>query len=332
MMEHMDFMNLFGRFRQIKALVIGDVMLDAYLWGRVDRISPEAPVPVVQLTRKDHRIGGAGNVGLNLAALGASVSMLSVTGADEESAILRRMFRDGGIASDDMIEVEGRVTTTKTRVISRNQQMLRIDNEVTDPIDADTEGRLLELVTRRLEIDRPDVLIFEDYDKGVLTETLIRAVTDQCRSLGVITAVDPKRRNFFSYAGVDVFKPNLKEVREGLMLESDPVSLPALIEADRRLRERLGHVFSFITLSDRGVFHADGRHAELIPSHMRNIADVSGAGDTVIAVAALAFAATQDMGLSARMANIAGGLVCEEVGTVAINPDRLLQECIRLLN
>lgn len=330
-MERTDFVQLFGRFRQLRALVLGDVMLDAYLWGRVDRISPEAPVPVVQLTRKDHRIGGAGNVGLNLAALGASVSMVSVTGTDEESAILRRMFNDGGIASADMLEVAGRVTTTKTRVISRNQQMLRIDNEVTDPIDSDTEHRLLELIVRRMELARPDVLIFEDYDKGVLTETLIRAVTDHCRRLGVITAVDPKRRNFFAYGGVDIFKPNLKEVRDGLMLEADPVSLSALMDADRRLRERLGHAFSFITLSDRGVFHADGRHAELIPSHMRNIADVSGAGDTVIAVAALAFAATRDMGLSARMANIAGGLVCEEVGTVAINPERLLQECMRLL-
>jgi rfaE bifunctional protein kinase chain/domain len=328
----MDFVNLFEQFRGLRAMVVGDLMLDEYLWGRVDRISPEAPVPVVQLTRKDHRIGGAGNVGLNLAALRARVSMVSVTGADMEGDMLRRMLSERGINVDDMLVVKGRVTTTKTRVISRNQQMLRIDNEVTDPIDDRIESRLIDIIVRRLEQENPHVLIFEDYDKGLLTEQLVRRVTDHCRRLGIITAVDPKRRNFFAYTGVDIFKPNLKEVREGLSMESDQVTYAELMEADAALRSRLGHVYSFITLSDKGVFHADGRRGEIIPSHMRNISDVSGAGDTVIAVAALAFAATRDMALSARMANIAGGLVCEEVGTVAIDPDRLLQECMRLLS
>ena len=327
----MDFINLFEQFRELRAIVLGDVMLDEYLWGRVERISPEAPVPVVQLTRKDHRIGGAGNVGLNLAALGARVSMVSVTGEDPEADILRRMLSDGGIGVEDLLSVKGRVTTTKTRVISRNQQMLRIDNEVTDPIDAGIEMMLIERIVRRIEQEKPDVLIFEDYDKGVLTERLIRQVTEHCRRSGIVTAVDPKRRNFFAYTGVDIFKPNLKEVREGLSLESDPVTPEALRDADRALRTRLGHQYSFITLSDKGVFHSDGLHSEVIPSHMRNISDVSGAGDTVISVAALAFAATRNMGLSAGMANIAGGLVCEEVGTVAIDPGRLLQECTRLL-
>lgn len=327
----MDFVNLFGQFSSLKVLVVGDVMLDEYLWGRVERISPEAPVPVVQLTRKDHRIGGAGNVGLNLAALGAHVSMVSVTGDDQEAVILRRMLSEGGIGVEDMVAIGGRVTTTKTRVISRNQQMLRIDNEVTDPIDAFTERSLINRIIRRTELKKPDVLIFEDYDKGVLTETLIGEVTDHCRRSGIITAVDPKRRNFFAYSGVDIFKPNLKEVREGLSLESDPVSISSLRDVDAALRSRLGHIYSFITLSDKGVFHSNGVHAEIIPSHVRNIADVSGAGDTVIAVAALSYAATRDMALSARMANIAGGLVCEEVGTVAIDPDRLLNECMKLL-
>lgn len=327
----MDFVNLFEQFRGLRAMVLGDVMLDEYLWGRVDRISPEAPVPVVQLTRKDHRIGGAGNVGLNLAALGARVSMVSVTGEDPEADILRRMLSDGGIGVEDLLSVKGRVTTTKTRVISRNQQMLRIDNEVTDPIEEGIERILIERIVRRMELEKPDVLIFEDYDKGVLTERLIGQVTELCRRSCVVTAVDPKRRNFFAYTGVDIFKPNLKEVREGLSLESDPVTLEALRDADLALRSRLGHRYSFITLSDKGVFYSDGRHAEVIPSHMRNISDVSGAGDTVISVAALAFAATRNMSLSAAMANIAGGLVCEEVGTVAIDPKRLFHECTRLL-
>jgi len=328
----MDFVKLFEQFSGLRAIVVGDLMLDEYLWGRVDRISPEAPVPIVQLTGKDHRIGGAGNVALNLAALGANVSMVSVTGVDPEGDMLRRMLSSSGIGVGDMLSVSGRVTTAKTRVISRNQQMLRIDHELTDPIDDKTERALIQLINLRLEQNPPDVLIFEDYDKGVLTERLIREITDRCKALGVITAVDPKRRNFFAYSGVDIFKPNIKEVREGLALDADPVSESALLEADRSLRATLHHIYSFITLSDKGVFHADGHHAELIPSHMRNISDVSGAGDTVIAVAALVFAATRDMGLAARMANIAGGLVCEEVGTVAIDPSRLLHECIRLIS
>lgn len=327
----MDFVNLFEQFRGLRAIVLGDVMLDEYLWGRVERISPEAPVPVVQLTKKDHRIGGAGNVGLNLAALGARVSMVSVTGEDPGGEMLRRMLSDAGIGVEDLLSVKGRVTTTKTRVISRNQQMLRIDNEVTDPIDAGMEIMLIERIVRRIEQEKPDVLIFEDYDKGVLTARLIRQVTEHCRRAGIVTAVDPKRRNFFAYTGVDIFKPNLKEVREGLSLESEPVTLEALRDADRALRTRLGHQYSFITLSDKGVFYSDGLHSEVIPSHRRNISDVSGAGDTVISVAALAFAATRNMSLSAGMANIAGGLVCEEVGTVAIDPGRLLKECARLL-
>jgi rfaE bifunctional protein kinase chain/domain len=330
-MHSYDFYSLFEKFRSIKVLVVGDVMLDAYLWGRVDRISPEAPVPVVQLTRKDFRIGGAGNVALNLASMGATVSMLSVTGDDEEGKVLLSMLQEGGIGVDGIQMVPGRVTTTKTRVISRNQQMMRIDSEVTDPLDASTSKSLTESIIRQIDAFLPQVLIFEDYDKGVISLSLIESVVAHCRKRGVLTAVDPKRQHFFSYASVDIFKPNLSEIRDALQIDLSTVDLSSLNMADRLLRERLGHRYSFITLSDRGVFHADGTNARIIPSHRRNIADVSGAGDTVIAVATLVFAATGDMGLAAELANIAGGLVCEQVGTVAVDRDLLLQECIRLL-
>lgn len=331
-MQRVDFHTLFDVFRGLKAMVLGDVMLDAYLWGRVERISPEAPVPVVQLTRKDHRIGGAGNVALNLVALGATTTICTVTGDDEDGALLRSMLKDGGIDPDGIIVAKDRVTTTKTRIISRNQQMLRIDHEITEPLDAATERRLIDTVIGRIDLIKPQVLVLEDYDKGVLTGAVIQAVTEHCKARGIITAVDPKRRNFFAYAGVDIFKPNLKEVREGLQLAIDPVDMHALAAADRLLRARLGHHYSFITLSEQGVFHSDGTDPRIITSHMRNIADVSGAGDTVVAVASLAYAATRDMGLAAAMANIAGGLVCEEVGTVAIDRERLLEECCLLLN
>ncbi|HXD78338.1 MAG TPA: PfkB family carbohydrate kinase, partial [Puia sp.] len=182
-----------------------------------------------------------------------------------------------------------------------------------------------------LDRERPQVVIFEDYNKGVLTERVIREAVELCRNRNVITAVDPKRRNFFSYEGVTIFKPNLKEVREGLHIGLEEVGLTPLEQAHGRLAEKLRHEISFITLSEKGIFYCDGRQAAIVPSHLRNIADVSGAGDTVIATASLIYAATRDIGLMAQVANIAGGLVCEEVGTVAISKDRLLAECNELL-
>jgi rfaE bifunctional protein kinase chain/domain len=175
------------------------------------------------------------------------------------------------------------------------------------------------------------VIIFEDYNKGVLKETLIRSLIDLCRKEGVITAVDPKRKNFFTNKQVDIFKPNLKEVKEGLNIIKDGVSKESLDHIHEALNKQLAHAISFITLSERGVYYSDGQTSRIIPSHMRNVADVSGAGDTVIAVASLVYAATRDINLMGEIANIAGGLVCEEVGTVAINKDKLLHECMVLL-
>jgi rfaE bifunctional protein kinase chain/domain len=182
-----------------------------------------------------------------------------------------------------------------------------------------------------LDSEKPQVVIFEDYNKGVLTDRVIREAVGLCRDRGVITTVDPKRRNFFAYKGVTIFKPNLKEVREGLHTGLEEIQLTALELVHGQLAQRLGHEISFITLSEKGVFYCDGRRAAIIPSHIRNIADVSGAGDTVIAVASLVYAATRDVALMADVANIAGGLVCEEVGTVAISRERLLAECGELL-
>jgi rfaE bifunctional protein kinase chain/domain len=186
-------------------------------------------------------------------------------------------------------------------------------------------------VERYLEREHPQVMVFEDYNKGVLTPRVIREVIRLCRHHAVVTAVDPKRKNFFSYEGVTIFKPNLKEVKEGLNLLVDDVRLPALKDIHEQLVSKLQHLISFITLSEKGVFYQAEEDSAVIPSHLRNIADVSGAGDTVIAVASLVYAVTKDVRLMAEVANIAGGLVCEEVGTAAINKERLLQECAELL-
>lgn len=330
-MASVDFDKLFDGFANIKVGVIGDVMLDTYWWGHVERISPEAPVPVVALDSKEFRIGGAGNVALNLSCLNAQVSILSVTGQDDDAETLKNLFDINHINRDYLLKSDSRITTSKTRIISRNQQMLRLDSEITKDLSVDDEVAFLENATSFILKEKPQIMIFEDYNKGVLTEHVITEMIALCKEHNVLTAVDPKRKNFFSYKGVDVFKPNLKEVKDGLNLLVDDISLRMLENIHGVLQERLGHSVSFITLSDKGVFYQKNQHAKIIGSHLRNIADVSGAGDTVIAVAALLYAATNDIELMAEVANIAGGIVCEEVGTVAINKEKLLHECKVLL-
>jgi rfaE bifunctional protein kinase chain/domain len=327
----MDFEKLFHQFAQIKVAVVGDVMLDTYWWGRVDRISPEAPVPVVAVSKKEQRIGGAGNVALNLQSLGASVSVISILGKDDDGAQLTKLLEENYINTKHLVHCEHRITTNKIRIISRNQHMMRLDAELTSDISKSEEDQLLYAVENYITAEHPDVIVLEDYNKGVLTENVITKIISLCKQHHILTTVDPKRKNFFSYKGVDIFKPNLKEVQEGLNILSSSVNLDALKDIHLQLQQKLQHAISFITLSEKGVFYNAENTAAIIPTHIRNIADVSGAGDTVIAVASLVYAATKDVVLMADIANIAGGLVCEEVGTVAIDKIKLLEECKKIL-
>ena len=327
-----DFKKLFSSFPSLRVGVIGDVMLDTYMWGKVERISPEAPVPVVSLNKKEYRIGGAGNVAWNCQSLGARVSILSVTGNDTEADLLTDLFETNQIDTSYLVKSVYRTTTSKTRIISRNQQMMRLDAEITDDLNEIEEDKLFNSVSDFISKEDPNIIIFEDYDKGVLTPSLIKKVIELCKESGVLTAVDPKRKNFFNYKEVDIFKPNLKEVKEALnLLLVDPGKVD-LEQIHHSLHKELSHAISFITLSEKGVFYQEKEKATIIPSHLRNIADVSGAGDTVIAVASLVYAATRNVHLMAEMANIAGGLVCEEVGTVSVSRDKLLAECELLLS
>ena len=328
----MDFEKLFHQFAQLKVAVIGDVMLDTYWWGKVERISPEAPVPVVAVSKKEQRIGGAGNVALNLHSLGAAVSVISVLGKDDDGEQLTKLFAENNINTKYLVYSQQRITTNKIRIISRNQHMMRLDAELINDITAADEEKLLTAFENFIAAENPDVVVLEDYNKGVLTENVIAKIISLCKKNNILTTVDPKRKNFFSYRGVDIFKPNLKEVKEGLNLLSDEVSENILKDIHLQLQQKLQHKISFITLSEKGVFYNDEKTAAIIPTHIRNVADVSGAGDTVIAVASLVYAATKNVTLMADVANIAGGLVCEEVGTVAIDKEKLLQECIQLLN
>ena len=326
------FKKLFDSFSKLKVGVIGDVMLDTYMWGGVERISPEAPVPVVSLQKKDYRIGGAGNVALNSQSLGAKTFILSVIGKDDDGIKLVQMFEENDILTDYIVKSNERITTNKTRIISRNQQMMRLDAEITNDLNEPDTAALIEGVKNFIAKEKPDVMIFEDYNKGVLTQKTIHDVIALCKKAGVITAVDPKRKNFFSYRGVDIFKPNLKEVKDGLNLILVDINKNTLSNIHKEVAAVLRHAISFITLSEKGVFYQQNGQSAIIESHLRNIADVSGAGDTVIAVASLVYAATKNVHLMAEIANIAGGLVCEEVGTVAINKQKLLNECEVLLS
>ena len=324
--------ELFNDFNSLKIGVIGDVMLDTYIWGKVDRISPEAPVPIVSLHHKEQRIGGAGNVAINCSSLGAKVFMLGVIGDDDEASQLDQLLKESLIDTTGLIKSVKRKTTNKTRIISRNQQMLRFDAEVTDDLNQEEEAALLKQISNFIEHEDPNILIFEDYNKGVLTEKVIEEAIALCRASGVITAVDPKRKNFFSYQNVDIFKPNMKEVQEGLNLLFETNDIYQLRNIHEQLQKQLQHKVSLITLSEKGIFYQQLGNAAIIPSHLRNVADVSGAGDTVIAVAAMVYAATKNAHLMAEIANIAGGLVCEQVGTAAVDREKLLRECELLLS
>jgi rfaE bifunctional protein kinase chain/domain len=330
-MNKTDLQNIFDKAAGLHVVVVGDVMLDNYWWGNVDRISPEAPVPVVAIKSKESRLGGAANVAVNCRALGAKVTLATVVGDDADGVVLEKLLEGAGIETGLVMKSKLRPTTTKVRILSRNQQMLRIDDETTEDLFTEEEHPFLDMVLRFLQRVKPDVVIFEDYNKGVLKENVIHKITAHCNEIGIITAVDPKKKNFLSYKDVTIFKPNLKEVREGLKVDLDIVDEAGLDEVHNLLHSALKHKITFITLSEKGVFYSDGTNAAIIPSHIRNIADVSGAGDTVISTAAIIYALTKDLKLMAEISNLAGGLVCEDVGVVSINKDKLLAESQQVL-
>ncbi|MFN4083148.1 MAG: bifunctional heptose 7-phosphate kinase/heptose 1-phosphate adenyltransferase [Bacteroidia bacterium] len=322
-------MSIINRFEGLKALIIGDVMIDAYLFGKVERISPEAPVPIVAVTGEDKRLGGAGNVAMNIKALGAIPILCSVIGKDAHGDTLLHLLQQQGIQTSGIIQSAERITTSKTRVIGQNTQMLRIDREITDEL-SDYETFVFSQKIINDLLPAADVVIFEDYDKGVITKHLIELVVAAAKKHHKPVAVDPKKRNFMHYHGVTLFKPNLKELREGYKRDISIENKGEFELTILELMKETGIENCFVTLSEHGVSITNGNGFTYIPAHLRKIADVSGAGDTVISVAGLCLA----LGLSnekiAQLANLAGGLVCEEIGVVPINKDKLIAEANRL--
>lgn len=312
-----------------RVLVVGDLMLDRYLWGRVERISPEAPVPVVDVYKEENRLGGAANVGLNLHALGAAVAICGVVGNDHEGRELLRLAEEKGFENRFVHTSSERRTTVKIRILGATQQMLRVDKEDRFALSPDERAQILQSLIPR--ISEFDAIIFEDYDKSMLDAEIVGHIIHAAAHNNIPVMVDPKYRNFWAYSGCTLFKPNLKELAEGLGYQLSRFDLEGIYRRIVELRERMPHTYTLVTLSENGMMLVDENlYATHIPAHYRNITDVSGAGDTVISVMSLGLLAGLSPLDSGTLANLAGGLVCEEVGVVPINPEKLAAEAVRL--
>lgn len=323
-----DFIEqLFQSFRKQHIAVIGDVMIDKYIFGHVSRISPEYPVPVVDVTHESSRLGGAANVALNIHALGAEALLFGVTGSDQGRDIMLQLMQEQGLEAGLLIADPSRPTTCKTRILSQNHHITRVDYESRQPLDSATEAKLLDKFIEAA--GSLGAVVLEDYNKGVLTESLIASVTGICRDRGIPVLVDPKLKGFFSYQGCSVFKPNLSELAAslGIVLHNVDQEVEA---ACLLLGERLKAESFVVTRSEKGMTIYDGSFTH-IPATSLEVADVSGAGDTVIGMLALGTAAGLDLVTSTRIANLAAATVCQEVGAVPVRPDRLFRACLEYL-
>jgi len=313
--------NILNQFESKRVLVIGDSMIDAYMWGEVNRMSPEAPVPIVEINKRESRLGGAANVALNIQSLGANPVLFSSIGSDYYGDLFLKLMEEQNLSTEGIQRISNRNTTVKTRIISDNKHLLRIDEEEVSMI---RDEKIIENLKNRILTDTFDVIIFEDYNKGLLSEKLIKTAIQSATEKGIPTIVDPKKNNFFAYKGVDIFKPNLKEIKEGMNVEFDVQSESDLSKYVEILRTKLKAKGVLLTLSEYGVYFQNKENIFREKAHKRTIVDVSGAGDTVVSVAALALACKLESELLMRIANLAGGLVCEKVGVVPILKDDLL--------
>ena len=309
----------------MRAIVIGDAMVDTYLWGKVERVSPEAPIPIVSVTDRESRLGGAANVSLNIQALGAVPVLFSVVGDDDKGRKFKKMIGKNNLPDHGIFVDPGRITTVKSRIIGKGQHIARVDEESTEYINAELEQKILNGIRTETETNPVSVIIFVDYDKGVITPSLFEEVNKLAKAKGIPIAVDPKKRNFDSYKNIELFKPNFKEFVDGTGLPLKKGDLESLKEAAHALKKKQNFKLIFITLSEMGVFISNGVKEQYYPAVIRHIADVSGAGDSVISVASLAMACGLSPRIMALMSNIAGGLVCENLGVVPVDRNQLMQ-------
>ncbi len=317
--------DIFDHFIGNKVMVIGDVMIDKYLTGKIDRISPEAPVPIVSLQSREARLGGAANVTLSIKALEAEPILFSIVGADENGMAIKNLLEASEISSEYLIESKTRKTTVKSRILASNQQILRVDEEDIHTLSQEEESTLLTKIKAYLQAETVAVIIFQDYNKGVLSSTLISEIMGLAKQKNIPTVVDPKKENFWSYQGATCFKPNLKEIREALNWEIG-VNEKDLNKVHNQLRSKLGNEISLITLSEHGIYYGSDDIQLQKSTKSRKIADVCGAGDAVIAIVALCIAHRVSAKTLCQLANIAGGQVCEKVGVVPLEKDQLCRE------
>jgi len=314
--------DILNQFETKRVLIIGDAMIDAYMWGAINRMSPEAPVPIVEIEKRESRLGGAANVAINIQSLGATPILFAAIGKDYQGDLFLNLMKEQNLSCEGIQKINNRATTVKTRIISDNKHVLRFDEERTDLIDDEKLSNQLE---EMILVNDFDVIIFEDYNKGLLSEKLIQKAIKAAQQKGTPTIVDPKKENFLAYTGVDIFKPNLKEIKEGLKVEFDVLSESELSQNVEILRTKLGAKGILLTLSEHGIYFQNSSNTYREQAHKRNITDVSGAGDTVVSVAALALACDLENEYMMRIANLAGGLVCEKVGVVPIKKQDLLE-------
>jgi len=314
---------LFKAFSGRKIIVAGDVMLDRYLWGQISRISPEAPVPVVDIASETCRVGGAANVTYNVHSLGASVIPVGVIGDDASGVKLKELFREKGFPTEGLIVDGARPTTVKTRIIAHNQHVVRTDREIRDGISTSVQNDLMTVI--KAHIEDADGIILEDYNKGLFVPPFIQNVIQSARDNDKLTFVDPKFDNFFDFQDVTLFKPNRKEAADklGIRLDDDE----ALSKAGSSLLEQLKCQAVLITLGGEGMaLFEPGKAWQKVGTRAVQVHDVSGAGDTVIAAMAVAMTSGAALKEAATLANHAAGLACGEVGIVPINTEKLLQD------
>ncbi len=327
-MKSQDIKSIFESFNQFNILIIGDVMIDSYMWGKVNRISPEAPVPIIMSTKQENRLGGAANVALNVQALGANPILCSVIGKDSKSKTFYSLLKKRNLTDEGILEDENRKTTVKTRIIADNQHLLRVDEEIDEELNPEMETIFIKKVQTIISDKKVDAIIFEDYDKGSITPEVIKSIVDLANKCNIPTLVDPKKRNFMEYKNVTLFKPNFKELVEGSKIDIKKGDFDGIFKASQKLHSEISSKYLLITLSELGVFISYNSSYKTIPAEIRDIADVSGAGDTLISTASLCLAAGLEPELIAGISNLAGGLVCEKVGVVPINKKQLLEESL----
>lgn len=329
-MNKIELEKAFETFSQFNVMIIGDVMVDAYVWGKVERISPEAPVPIVSCVNRESRLGGAANVALNIKSLGANPILCSVIGNDEKGREFLDLLTKLQEEQYGIVLSNNRRTTVKTRFISDNQHLIRVDEEDTHELANEIEIEFIEHIKNLIERNEIHAIIFEDYDKGVITKNLIREITNLANKLEIPVTVDPKKRHYRDYKNVSLFKPNFKEFVEGSNLTLEKGNIKALFDEAKNFQNEMSIGKLLITLSELGVFISNDNTYEHIPAVVRQIADVSGAGDTVISVATLCLAAGMNAKEIAAISNLAGGIVCEIPVVVPINKEQLLKESIKL--